>query len=98
MSSLKEGSRKIGETMSANLHNSMKVGIVHFMAYPETMGGDGPAVETIKKIVQDDFSLELKLHLLTILKNVKRSPNFTIRWNECRIWCTTDSIKKQRKP
>ncbi|MGE6377461.1 sugar phosphate isomerase/epimerase family protein [Peribacillus muralis] len=41
--------------MSANLHNSMKVGIVHFMAYPETMGGDGPTVETIRKIVQDDF-------------------------------------------
>lgn len=41
--------------MSANLHNSMKVGIVHFMAYPETMGGDGPTVDTIKKIVQDDF-------------------------------------------
>ncbi|MDQ0880243.1 sugar phosphate isomerase/epimerase [Peribacillus sp. V2I11] len=55
MGLLKEGSRKIGDTMSANLHNSMKVGIVHFMAYPETMGGDGPTVETIKKIVQDDF-------------------------------------------
>ncbi|SIQ99471.1 MULTISPECIES: sugar phosphate isomerase/epimerase family protein [Peribacillus] len=55
MGLLKEGSRKIGETMSENLHNSMKVGIVHFMAYPETMGGDGPTVETIKKIVQDDF-------------------------------------------
>lgn len=76
MGLLKEGSRKIGETMSANLHNSMKVGIVHFMAYPETMGGEGPAVETIKKIVQDDFSLELKLHLLTILKNVKRLLKF----------------------
>ncbi|WP_286177166.1 sugar phosphate isomerase/epimerase family protein [Bacillus sp. AFS017274] len=25
------------------------------MAYPETMGGDGPTVDTIKKIVQDDF-------------------------------------------
>lgn len=55
MGLLKEGSRKIGDKMSANLHNSMKVGIVHFMAYPETMGGDGPTVETIKKIVQDDF-------------------------------------------
>ena len=33
----------------------MKVGIVHFMAYPQTMGGDGPTVETIKKIVTDDF-------------------------------------------
>ncbi|MBT2755485.1 sugar phosphate isomerase/epimerase [Mesobacillus foraminis] len=39
----------------SNLHDSMKVGIVHFMAYPQTMGGDGPTVETIKKIVQDDF-------------------------------------------
>ncbi|WP_132002258.1 sugar phosphate isomerase/epimerase family protein [Mesobacillus foraminis] len=39
----------------SNLHDSMKVGIVHFMAYPQTMGGDGPTVETIKKIVLDDF-------------------------------------------
>jgi sugar phosphate isomerase/epimerase len=29
--------------------------IVHFMIYPETMGGDGPVLETVSKIVNDDF-------------------------------------------
>jgi sugar phosphate isomerase/epimerase len=29
--------------------------IVHFMIYPETMGGSGPIVETISRILSDDF-------------------------------------------
>lgn len=68
---LKEGSRKIGENMSANLHNSMKVGIVHFMAYPETMGGDGPTVETVKKIVQDDFFSGIEITSINSLEDRK---------------------------
>jgi len=35
--------------------NSMQVGIVHFMAYPECMKGGGPIYETLTKIVEDDF-------------------------------------------
>lgn len=41
--------------MESDLHSFMKVGIVHFMAYPETMGGEGPILETIAKTVEDDF-------------------------------------------
>lgn len=41
--------------MNENLHDYMKVGIIHFMAYPENMKGDGPAFETIKKIAIDDY-------------------------------------------
>lgn len=33
----------------------MKVGLVHFMAYPSTLKGEGPVVETIKKIILDDY-------------------------------------------
>jgi sugar phosphate isomerase/epimerase len=33
----------------------MHLGIVHFMLFPETMGGDGPVVETATKIATDDF-------------------------------------------
>lgn len=33
----------------------MKVGIVHFMAYPEVIKGEGPIVETLRKIAQDNF-------------------------------------------
>ena len=33
----------------------MKVGLVHFMAYPSTIKGEGPVVETIKKVILDDY-------------------------------------------
>jgi sugar phosphate isomerase/epimerase len=41
--------------VNSDLHSAMKVGIVQFMAYPETGGGKGPVVETIGKIVEDEF-------------------------------------------
>lgn len=33
----------------------MRVGLVHFMAYPATIKGEGPVVETIRKIAVDDY-------------------------------------------
>lgn len=33
----------------------MKVGLIHFMAYPETIKGEGPVLETLKKILVDDY-------------------------------------------
>ncbi len=39
----------------------MKVGLVHFMAYPETIKGEGPVLETIKKIVLDDYFSAIEL-------------------------------------
>jgi sugar phosphate isomerase/epimerase len=33
----------------------MRVGIVHFMAYPECMKGEGPIYDTLTKIVEDEF-------------------------------------------
>lgn len=41
--------------MNENLHDYMRVGIIHFMAYPENMKGDGPALDSIKKIVVDGY-------------------------------------------
>jgi len=32
-----------------------KLGIVHFMIYPEVMGGEGPILETAAKLAADDF-------------------------------------------
>ena len=34
--------------MRESLHSYMKVGIVHFMAYPQTPTGEGPIVETVR--------------------------------------------------
>lgn len=41
--------------MRDSLHNYMKVGLVHFMAYPSTIGGDGPVLETMAEVVTDDY-------------------------------------------
>jgi len=41
--------------MKEDIHNFLKVGIVHFMAYPECMGGEGPIVETVARLCADSF-------------------------------------------
>lgn len=39
----------------------MKVGIVHFMAFPACMKGDGPILETVAEIVNDEFFSSIEL-------------------------------------
>jgi len=41
--------------MNESMYKYMKVGLIHFMAYPNTMKGDGPIEETIRKIAVDDY-------------------------------------------
>jgi len=41
--------------MNESMHKFMRVGIIHFMVYPETMRGDGPIAETVRKIALDDY-------------------------------------------
>lgn len=41
--------------MEASLHSYMKVGIVHFMAFPATAGGEGPVLESVRAIAEDPF-------------------------------------------
>ncbi|MEW6719534.1 MAG: TIM barrel protein [Thermodesulfobacteriota bacterium] len=38
-----------------SIYRYMKLGIVHFKAYPQATTGEGPIVETLRKIVEDDF-------------------------------------------
>ena len=33
----------------------MNIGTIHFMSYPEVMKGDGPIIETLEKILANDF-------------------------------------------
>jgi sugar phosphate isomerase/epimerase len=41
--------------MNESMNKYFKPGIIHFMAYPNTMKGEGPILETIKKIALDDY-------------------------------------------
>ncbi len=33
----------------------MKVGIIHFMACPQVIRGEGPVLETLRRIAEDDY-------------------------------------------
>jgi len=52
--------------MNESLYKYMKVGLVHFMAFPATIKGEGPVVETIKKIAVDDYFSAIEI---TTIKN-----------------------------
>jgi sugar phosphate isomerase/epimerase len=41
--------------METHLESHMKMGIVHFMAFPELAGGNGPWVDTVRQIALDPF-------------------------------------------
>jgi len=38
-----------------SIYRYMHLGIVHFKAFPEVVSGQGPIVETLRKIAEDDF-------------------------------------------
>ena len=44
-----------GGRVQGRAQDYMTVGIVHFMAFPQTMGGSGPIAETVGKIAEDPF-------------------------------------------
>jgi sugar phosphate isomerase/epimerase len=52
--------------MQDPLFKYMRVGLVHFMAYPATIKGEGPVVETIKKLALDDYFNAIEI---TTIKN-----------------------------
>jgi sugar phosphate isomerase/epimerase len=41
--------------MIESMHKYAKIGLIHFMAYPSTIKGEGPIEETIRKIAIDDY-------------------------------------------
>jgi sugar phosphate isomerase/epimerase len=41
--------------MDESIYKYADVGLIHFMAYPQTMTGEGPILETLAKICEDDY-------------------------------------------
>jgi sugar phosphate isomerase/epimerase len=52
--------------MNDPLFKYMKVGLVHFMAFPTTIKGEGPVVETIRKLAVDEYFNAIEI---TTIKN-----------------------------
>lgn len=47
--------------MNDSLLKYMKVGLVHFMAYPSTIKGEGPVYETIRKVALDEYFTAIEI-------------------------------------
>ncbi len=41
--------------MNESMHRYFQVGLIHFMAYPATMKGEGPVLQTLTSIACDDY-------------------------------------------
>lgn len=41
--------------MEDSIYKYADVGLIHFMAYPQTIKGEGPILETLQKICEDDY-------------------------------------------
>jgi sugar phosphate isomerase/epimerase len=47
--------------MQESWHRYLRLGIVHFMAFPAVLKGEGPVVETVKQIAADEFFAAIEL-------------------------------------
>lgn len=41
--------------MNEPIYKYLKIGTIHFMSFPEVIGGEGPIEETLKTILEDDY-------------------------------------------
>ncbi len=61
--------------MNEPISQYMKVGLIHFMAYPTVIKGEGPIEETFKKIALDDYFEAVEVTWIkdpAVRKNVKK--------------------------
>lgn len=61
--------------MNESIYKYMKIGLIHFMAYPDTIKGEGPVLETIRKIALDDYFNAIEITWIkddSVRKNVKK--------------------------
>lgn len=61
--------------MNEAITNYMNVGLVHFMAFPETIKGEGPIEETVRKILNDDYFTAIEITTIRdpkVRQNVKQ--------------------------
>jgi sugar phosphate isomerase/epimerase len=85
--------------MTESIHKYAKIGLIHFMAYPSTMRGEGKIEETIHKIAVDDYfdAIEITwIKDIDIRKRVKKmldSSHLTIAYGgQPRLLTTGQNI------
>lgn len=54
--------------MQASIYEYMKVGVVHFKAFPECVNGAGPILDTVRKLCEDDFFTAIEMGTIKDVK------------------------------
>lgn len=54
--------------MQASIYENMKVGVVHFKAFPECVNGVGPIVQTVERLCEDDFFTAIEMGTVKDIK------------------------------
>jgi len=55
MSTSLASSAQVGARGAESIYKYADVGLIHFMAYPQCIKGEGPILETLSKICEDDY-------------------------------------------
>ena len=75
--------------MQESMYKFMKVGLIHFMAYPQVMKGGGPILETLQKIAEDDFFTAVEItwikdeRIRDEAKKLLKASHLTIGYGAC---------------
>lgn len=74
-----------------SIYKYMSLGIVHFKAFPEVQGGAGPYIETLKKIIEDDFWTAIEVGLINDVK-VRNEARKLLEISHLRVCYATQPI------
>lgn len=72
--------------MNESLYKYMRVGLVHFMAFPATIKGEGPVLETIRKIAVDEYFSAIEITTIkdpetrTAVKKMLETSHMTVAY------------------
>ena len=91
--------------MVESIKKYMKVGLIHFMAYPTTMKGEGPIEETVKKIATDNYFDAIEITWIkdplvrTKVKKLLDSSHMTVAYGgQPRMLTTGSNINNLDEP
>jgi len=79
-----------------SIYKYMSLGIVHFKAFPEVQGGTGPYIETLKKIVEDDFWTAIEVGWVKDVK-VRHEARKLLEVSHMRVCYATQPIVLSNK-
>jgi sugar phosphate isomerase/epimerase len=70
--------------MTESMYGYFKAGLIHFMAYPDTIRGEGPIQETVERVAEDDYFNAIEIthikdaHVRQSVKSILNTSGMTV--------------------